>query len=47
VDVNLSVLNFVIVKIKKREKDIPELTNTTVPLILWGQKELADSFQSL
>ncbi|XP_032763671.1 40S ribosomal protein S6-like [Rattus rattus] len=31
VDANLSVLNLVIVKKKKREKDIPGLTDTTVP----------------
>ena len=30
VDANLSVLNLVIIK-KKREKDIPGLTDTTVP----------------
>ena len=40
VDANLSVLNFVIMK--KGEKDIPGLTDTTVPRRL-GPKELAES----
>ena len=39
-DANLSVLNLVIVK--KGEKDIPGLTDTTVPQRL-GPKELVES----